>query len=199
VILASQMFIGMREGILTPSSFFLMAVPDWKGSEGGLLVFADCAVNPNPTAKELADIAVSTAASVRELLDWVPRIAMLSFSTRGSASHPDADKVLEALKLVREREPDLAIDGEMQADAALVPSVAAKKMGNTGLVAGRANVLIFPDLDAGNIAYKLVQRLARADAYGPVFQGFRRPVSDLSKGASIDDIVGATILVAAGG
>lgn len=199
VILASQMFIGLREGVTTASSFFLMAVPGWKGEEGDLLVFADCAVNRNPSPGQLADIATATADSVRELLGWVPRVAMLSFSTRGSASHPDVDKVVEALRIARERQPTLAIDGEMQVDAALVPAVAVKKMTERGPVAGRANVLIFPDLDAGNMAYKLVQRLAGAAAYGPVLQGFRRPVSDLSKGATIDEIVGAATLVAASG
>jgi len=197
VIIASRMFIGMRDGVSTPSSFFLMDVPGWSGPEGRLLIFADCAVNPNPTAEELADIALSTAASARALLGWIPRVAMLSFSTRGSASHPDVDKVVAALQIAREREPALTIDGEMQVDAALIPAVAEKKMDGEGAVGGRANILVFPDLDAGNIAYKLVQRLASAAAYGPVFQGFRRPVSDLSKGASIDDIVGATIIVAA--
>lgn len=197
VILSSRMFIGMREGAQTASSFFVMDVPSWSGGEDGLVVFADCAVNPNPTADELADIAIATATSVRELLGWDPRVAMLSFSTRGSSTHPDVDKVLEALRIVRERQPDLSVDGEMQADTALDEHVAKKKMGEAGSVAGRANILIFPDLDAGNIGYKLVQRLARAAAFGPLFQGFRRPVSDLSKGASIEDIVGATTLAAA--
>ncbi|MGD0024411.1 MAG: phosphate acetyltransferase [Xanthobacteraceae bacterium] len=197
VILSSQMFVGMMEGVSTASSFFVMDVPNWIGGEEGLLMFADCAVTPSPTPSELADIAITTAASARELLGWEPRVAMLSFSTRGSSTHPDVDKVVEAVRIIRSREPGLCVDGEMQADAALVPSVARKKMKDGSPVGGRANILVFPDLDAGNIAYKLVQRLAKAAAYGPVLQGFRRPVSDLSVGASINDIVGATTIVAA--
>lgn len=197
VILASQTYVGLAEGVAIPSSYFVMDVPDWDGGEDGLVVFADCAVVVNPTSEELAGIALSSAASVRSLLGWEPRVAMVSFSTRGSATHPDVDKVTEALTIVRARDPQLTIDGELQIDSAIVPSVSDRKIKSDNVLHGTANVLVFPDLDSGNAAYKLVQRMARASAYGPVLQGFVRPVSDLSRGATVDDIVGATTIVAA--
>lgn len=191
IIEAAMMTVGLKPGMSLPSSFFLMQWPDRN------LIFADCAVNPQPTASELADIAIATAASARQLTDEAPRVALLSFSTHGSGRHPDAEKIAEALRLVQARDPELLVDGELQADAALDPLIAARKLRRPSEVAGRANVLIFPDLDSGNISYKLVQQLGGAHAIGPILQGFAKPVSDLSRGASVEDIVSTAILLLA--
>lgn len=197
VIQAGALTIGFAEGINTASSFFLMIIPDFQGEKDKPFIYADCAVNIDPTAKELAEIALASAGSARKLLPDEPRVAMLSFSTRGSASHAHVDKVVEALKIARATQSDLAIDGEFQADAAIVAKVAAKKVKDDSEVAGKANVLVFPDLDAGNIAYKLTQYMANAKAIGPFLQGFAKPVSDLSRGASVDDIVATTAITLA--
>ncbi|NIZ19203.1 phosphate acetyltransferase [Entomospira culicis] len=170
------------------SSCFVMDVPDKSMGADGLLIFADCATIPSPNAEQLAEIAIAASESCRNFLRVEPICAMLSFSTYGSASHPDVDKVVEAVRLVKTKRPDLNVDGEMQLDAALASSVAKKKAPNSS-VAGKANTLIFPDLQSGNIGYKLVQRFAKAGAYGPFMQGFAKPISDLSRGATVEDIV----------
>lgn len=182
-------------GISVVSSTFIMILPNKSYGEDGVLLFADCAVNPNPNALELASIAVSTARTAKALAGIEPKVAMLSFSTKGSAKHELADKVVEATRLAREMAPDIEIDGELQTDAALVQKVADLKAPGSS-VAGKANVLVFPDLQAGNIGYKLVQRLAGAEAIGPISQGFAKPINDLSRGCSSDDIVNVTALTA---
>lgn len=177
------------------SAFFIMVVPDCDMGANGTFIFSDAGLNQSPNASELAAIAESSAKSFALLVQEEPVVAMLSHSTKGSAKHQDADKVIEACKIVNSECPELKCDGELQSDAAIVPSVASSKAPGS-LVAGKANVLIFPDLDAGNIGYKLVQRLAKADAYGPITQGIAKPVNDLSRGCSSDDIVGVVAITA---
>jgi phosphate acetyltransferase len=195
VLKAAFQTVGPAKGIKTVSSFFLMVTKTASFGENGIILFADCAVNPNPDAQALAEIAVATAGNCKAFLDVDARVALLSFSTKGSASHPDCDKVLKALEIARQIKPDMQIDGELQADAALLPKVGEKKAPGSS-VAGKANVLVFPDLDAGNIAYKLVERVAGAEAVGPIIQGLAKPVNDLSRGCSVDDIVNVTAITA---
>ena len=182
-------------GVKTVSSFFLMIVPNCPYGENGTLVFADCGLVQNPTPAELSTIAGSSAATFEKMVGKTPRVALLSHSTMGSAKHDDVTKVVEAVKLAKEEYPQYLIDGELQLDAAIVPKVGATKAPNSQ-VAGHANVLVFPDLDAGNIGYKLVQRFANAEAYGPICQGLAKPVNDLSRGCSAEDIVGVVAITA---
>ena len=191
----SLQILKTKPGTKLVSAFFVMVVPDCSYGENGTFVFSDCGLNQNPTAEELAAIAESSADSFRFLVGKEPKVAMLSYSTMGSAKHDDVTKVQEATRIAKENNPDLLLDGELQLDAALVESVASLKAPNSK-VAGHANTLIFPNLDAGNIGYKLVQRLAKAEAYGPMTQGIARPVNDLSRGCSAEDIVGVVAITA---
>lgn len=193
VLRPSLQILKTAPGAALVSSFFVMVVPDCPFGEDGTFIFADCGLNVNADAEGLANIAVSSAKSWEALIETTPYVALLSHSSYGSASNDDADKVVRATALAHELDPDVALDGELQVDAAICPDVASLKCPDSP-VAGRANVLVFPDLDAGNSGYKLVQRLAKAEAYGPITQGLARPVNDLSRGCSADDIVGVTAI-----
>ena len=197
VLRASIHVIGSKPGIKTLSSCFLMVLPEDKKEfgENGVMIFSDCAVVPNPTAEQLADIAIGAAESARILGEMDPKVSLMSFSTKGSAKHPDVTKVEEAVEILKSKNVDFAFDGSLQADASVVASVGASKAPGSD-VAGHANVLVFPDLDAANIGYKLVQRLAGAEAMGPILQGFSKPVNDLSRGCSVSDIVNVAAITA---
>ncbi len=196
VILAGQTIVGLKEGISTISSIGLCDIPGFNGAEGSLLAIGDCAVCTNPDTEELASIAISACDTVHELLDWEPRCAMCSYSTCGSGQGELVDKVTAALEIVHERRPELKVDGEFQLDAAIVPAVAAKKVKRESEVAGRANVLIWPDLNVGNIAVKLIQQFGHADAYGPMLQGFNKIICDCSRGAPVSELKGNIIISA---
>ena len=194
VLRAGLKIVGLAPDIRYASSFFVIDVPQFQGGEQGLLLFADCGMNIQPNAEQLAAIAMTSAGSAASL-GWEPRVAMLSYSTKGSAGGDSVELVTQALQLVKTEQPDILIDGELQLDAAIVPAIGQKKSPDSP-VAGRANVLVFPDLDSGNIAYKLAEHLAGGHAYGPILQGFARPISDLSRGSSVDDVIGATLITA---
>ncbi len=194
VLRAGLKIVGLAPDIRYASSFFVIDIPQFQGGEQGLLLFADCGMNIQPNAEQLAAIAVASAGSAASL-GWEPRVAMLSYSTKGSAGGDSVELVTQALRLVKTERPDILIDGELQLDAAIVPAIGQKKSPDSP-VAGRANVLVLPDLDSGNIAYKLAEHLASGHAYGPILQGFARPISDLSRGSSVDDVIGATLITA---
>ena len=196
VLLAGQMIIGLKPGIATISSIGLCDIPGYEGSEGSLLAVGDSAVCTNPNAQQLASIAISACDTVKYLLDWQPRCACVSYSTLGSGQGELIDKVTEAVKIANELRPDLAIDGEFQLDAAISPSVAAKKVKRESKVAGKANVVIWPDLNVGNVAVKLIQQFGHADAYGPMLQGFKKVVCDCSRGASVSELKGNIVISA---
>lgn len=195
VLRPSLQILKTAAGTKIVSTFFVMSVPDCELGVNGTFIFSDCGLNQNPSAEELASIAGSSAKTFESLVGGEPIIAMLSHSSKGSASHPDVDKVVEATKIAQREYPQYQIDGELQADAAIIPKVGQSKAPDSK-VAGRANVLVFPDLDSGNIAYKLVQYLAKAEAYGPITQGIAAPINDLSRGASAEDIVGVVAITA---
>lgn len=196
VLLAGQMIIGLKPGIATISSIGLCDIPGFEGSEGSLLAVGDSAVCTNPNVEQLASIAISACDTVKSLLGWQPRCACVSYSTLGSGQGELIDKVTEAVKIANELRPDLAIDGEFQLDAAISPSVAAKKVKRDSKVAGKANVVIWPDLNVGNVAVKLIQQFGHADAYGPMLQGFKKVVCDCSRGAPVSELKGNIVISA---
>lgn len=200
VLMAALDCIGMQEGVDVPSIFALVETPGFEGPEGDRIVFADCGLNPEPGPDELASIAIATADNVAALMGWDPKVAFLSFSTCGSGTAESVDKIVKAIEIAKTRRPDLKIDGEFQLDTAIDPAVAAKKVDRPSDVAGQANILIFPELNAANIAIKLVQKFAHGSGYGHTLSGFAKPVADSSRGATVEEIVGdiAMVVLAAG-
>lgn len=200
VLVTAQQCIGMADGVDVPSILALTEIPGFEGPEGNMLALADCGLNPEPTAEDLASIAIGSCDNVKAVMGWEPRCAFLSFSTLGSGAAASVDKIQEAMRIVRERRPDLKIDGEFQLDTAILPSTAAKKVKRDSEVAGRANVLIFPDLTAANIGIKMIQIFAKGKGYGHTISGFYKPVADSSRSASVEEIVGdiAMLVIAAG-
>ncbi len=190
VVFSASSFVGLAEGVGSPSSLGIADIPGFEGPQGSMLGLADCAITAQPTAADLAGIAISSADTAATLLGWEPRVAMLAFSTKGSAEHDTIDVVREAVERVHELRPDIVCDGELQFDAAIVPAVAAHKVHGESPVAGRANILVFPNLHAGNIGVKMVQIFGHANAYGPVLQGFAKPVCDFSRSAPVDEMLG---------
>lgn len=199
VLLCAQQCIGMQDGVDVPSIFALTEIPDFEGPEGNLIALADCGLNPEPAADELASIAIASCDNIHALMGWEPRCAFLSFSTCGSGTASSVDKILEAIRIAKERRPDLKIDGEFQLDSAIKPEVAAKKVNRPSEVAGKANILIFPELNAANIGIKMIQLFAKGKGYGHTLSGFAKPVADSSRGASVEEIVGdiAMVIIAA--
>lgn len=195
VIIAAQSILGLKDGSGVVSSLGIVNAPNFNGSEGGMLAIADCAINPFPSADELADIAINSADTVSALMGWEPRVAMLSFSTCGSSEHESIDIIRASIDIVRTRRPNLKIDGEFQMDTAILPAVAKKKVPYESAVAGKANILIFPNLHAGNIGVKLIQIFGGADAYGPVLQGFAYPVCDFSRSAPLSEMLGNILIL----
>lgn len=195
VLLCAQNCIGMQEGVEVPSIFALLEVPELNGPEGNQIVFSDCGLNPEPTPGELASIAIASADNTKALMGWEPRVAFLSFSTCGSGTAASVDHIVEAIEIAKSRRPDLKIDGEFQLDAAIDPEVAAKKITRPSEVAGKANILIFPELNAANIAVKIVQRFAKGKGYGHTLSGFAKPVADSSRGATVEEMVGDIAMV----
>lgn len=201
VVFEAMSIVGMQEGVESVSSLGLADIPGFDGPEGGMLGLADCAITAEPDAADLAGIAIASADTARVLLGWEPRVAMLAFSTCNSAEHDSLEVIREAVGRVRQLRPDIKIDGEFQLDSAIIPSVAAKKVNRTSEVAGKANILIFPNLHAGNIGVKMIQIFGRANAYGPVLQGFAKPICDFSRSAPVTEMVGnvAMLVIRAGG